>query len=77
MHAAAQLGEGGGSLPCPFLKIGKSTLVLGGKSPNCAHCWVESSILNVVLRVSRRKSSKIFPYGVLFSVFDERFIEVP
>ena len=47
------------------------------KGPDCAHLWVKFSIDNVVLRVSRRKSAKIFPCGVLFSyVFHEMFITV-
>ena len=38
------------------------------------HLWVRFSIQNVVLRVSGRKNSKIFPCGVSFScVFDEIF----
>ena len=36
--------------------------------------WVK----NVVLRVTRRKKFKMFPYAVSFScAFDEKFIEVP
>ena len=45
---------GGRSLQCPFLKIEKSALILE-KGSNCLHSWVESSIQNVVSRVSRRK----------------------
>ena len=50
---------------------------LGKKGSNCVHPWVESSIQNVALRVSRRKNSKVFPCGVFFCVLDEKFIEVP
>ena len=32
----------------------------GKKDPDCDHRWVKCSIQNVVLRVSRRKNSKIF-----------------
>ena len=39
------------------------------KDPNCVHPWVESSTQNVVLRVSIRKSSKIFPCGPFLCVF--------
>ena len=39
------------------------------KGPNCVHLWVESSILNVLLIVPRRKSSKLFPCGTFFLVF--------
>ena len=50
----------------------------GKKGPNCVHLSVKFSIQNVVLRVSRRKNSKIFPWGSLFScAFDEMFIKVP
>ena len=56
--------------PLPFLKIKRSVLILG-KGPDCVHLWV-----NVVLRVSRKKNSKLFPCGATF-VFDEMFIEVP
>ena len=37
-------------LPCPYLKI-----------ENCVHLWVRFSIQNVILEVSSRKNSKIFP----------------
>ena len=51
--------------------------VFGKKNPHEANPWVKLSIQNVVLRVSRRKRSKMFPYGASFScVFDEIFIEV-
>ena len=69
---------GGGDLPCSCLKIEKKCPDLGKKGPNCVHPWLDSSIPNVILRVSRRKSSKILPGGTFFScVFDEKFIEVP
>ena len=42
------------------------------KGPNFVHSWVKSSIKNVVLRLSRRKSSNIFTCGAFFT-----FIEVP
>ena len=48
--------------------------VFGKKGPHCFHLWVQFSIQNVVLRVSRRKNSK--KCGVFFScVFDEMFIK--
>ena len=34
--AGAQLGGGGGGLPCPFLKIKKSTLILGKNAPTAS-----------------------------------------
>ena len=33
----------------------------GKKGPDCDHLWVKFSIQNIVLRVSRRKNSKMFP----------------
>ena len=60
---------GGGGLPYPFLKIEKKSRDFRKKGPNCVHPWVESSIQNVVLRVSRRKSSKIFPCWAFFLQF--------
>ena len=74
----AQIGGERGDLPCSCLKIEKKCPDLGKKGPNCVHPWLDSSIPNVILRVSRRKSSKILPGGTFFScVFDEKFIEVP
>ena len=56
-------------LPCPFLKIEKSALILEQKCPNCVHPWVESSFQNVILRVSRRKGSKMFSCRAFFLVY--------
>ena len=48
------------------------------KSPDCVHLWIKFFIRNVVLTVSWRKNSKIFPSRVFLPcVFDEMFIEVP
>ena len=41
----------------------------GEKSPNCIHLWVKFSIQNVVLRISRRKNSKMFPCCFPFLCF--------
>ena len=47
------------------------------KGPDCVNLWVNFSIESIFLRVSRKKNSKIFPWGALFScVFHEMFIEV-
>ena len=56
LHSSgAQLGgEEGPSLP--FFENQKKCPDFGKKIPNCVHPWVESSIQNVVLGVSRRKS---------------------
>ena len=66
--SGAQLrGEGGGGgLPCTVLKIVKKCPDFGKKGPNCVSTWVESSIQNVALRVSRGKASKFFPAGPFF-----------
>ena len=44
----------------PFLKIEKNALILGKKGPDCVHFWVKFSIQNVILRISKRKKSKMF-----------------
>ena len=77
----AQIGGGEGGrrvgLSCPFLKIEKSPR-FGEKVLDCAHLCVKFSIQNRVLRVSRRKHSKIFLCRTFFScIFDEMFILVP
>ena len=70
-------GERGG-LPSPFFENRKKCPDFWKKGPDCVYLWVKFSIQNVVLRVSRRKNSKMFPCGASFSgVFDEIFIEVP
>ena len=62
--------------PLPFLKIEKMSR-LWNKVPDCACLWFKFSIQYVVLRLSRRKVSKMFPCGASFScVFDEMFVEV-
>ena len=75
---ASSQGGGGSGFPCPFLKMEKSVLILEENCPDCVHLWVKFSIQNAVFRVSKKKNSKMFPYGAFFScVFDEMFIEVP
>ena len=37
----AEGGRGGGSLPCPFSKIGKKCPNFGQKCPDCGHLWVK------------------------------------
>ena len=50
----------------------------GKKGPDCIHLCVKLSIQNLVLTVSRKKSSKFFLCGIFFScAIDEMFIEVP
>ena len=66
------------SLPSTFFKIEKSDLILDKKGPSHVHLWVKFSIQSLVLRLFRRKNSKMFPCGAFFSCdFDEMFIEVP
>ena len=75
---AANGGGEGGRFPLPFFVNGRKCPDFGKKGFNCVYPWVKSFIQNVVLRVTRRKSSKIFPCGASLScVFDERFIKVP
>ena len=65
MHRCTTRGRGRPRLP--FLKIEKSVLI-----------WVKCSIQNIVLGVSWRKNSKMFPFRTSFSgVFNKIFIEVP
>ena len=65
----ATRGRGGG-LPCPFF-FKKS-------APDFIHLWVKFSIQGIVLRVSMRKNSQIFPVEPFFLVFvNEIFIKVP
>ena len=61
-------GEGGG-LCCPFLKIKKKCPDFAQEGPDCVHPQVKFTIQNVVLRVSRRKNSEIFPAGSFFLEF--------
>ena len=50
----------------------------GGKCPDCAYSWIKFSIQSVILRVSRRRNSDIFPCRDFLSwLFNEIFIEVP
>ena len=52
-----------------FFKNRKKVPWFWKKGSNCVHPWVKSSIQNVVLRVSRGKSSKTFPCRTFFLVF--------
>ena len=56
----------------PFFENRQEGPDFGKKSPDCFHLWVQFSIQNVVLRVSRRKISKIFPGGTFFLAFFTR-----
>ena len=74
---------GRGEAPTALFEIEKSVLVMGRKVlvlgrkvlVGCVHFWVKFSIQNVVLRVSSRKISEMFPCRASFScAFDEMFI---
>ena len=60
IKAGLQLRDGGG-LPCRFFKIEKVPWFWEKKGPDSVHHWVKPSIQNVVLRVSTKKSSNVFP----------------
>ena len=67
----------GGVLRCPFCEIEKNCPNFGKKGPNCLHPWFESFVQSLVLRVSTRKSSKIFAWVAFFPcVFYKKFIKV-
>ena len=67
-----------GRLSLPFLKIEKKCPDFGKKGLDCVYLWVKFSTQNVVLRVSKKKNSKVFSCAASFScVFDKMFIEVP
>ena len=74
---------GRGEAPTALFEIEKSVLVMGRKVlvlgrkvlVGCVHFWVKFSIQNVVLRVSSRKISEMFPCRASFScALDEMFI---
>ena len=52
-----------------FFENQKKCLVFGKKGPDCLHPWLKFSIQNVVLRLSRRKNSKMFPREAFFLLF--------
>ena len=61
-------GGGGEASPALFWKS-KKYPDFGKKGPDCVHPWGKFTIQNVVLRVSRRKNSEIFPVGPFFLKF--------
>ena len=70
----AQLERWQAGLSFLFLKIQKSALILEIKCPNCVHLWNK----NVVLRSSRRNSSKFFPAESCFLLaFDKCLLKYP
>ena len=75
--SGAKLGRAEGGSICSFLKIEKNILILAKKCPDFVYFWVKFFIQNVLLRVFRRKKSKLFPYGDFFIVFLIIFVKVP
>ena len=65
----AQLGEKGGRPTLTLFWKSRKVPWFWKKDPNCVHLWAEFSIQNVVLRSSRKKSSKMFPCSALFTFF--------
>ena len=71
---ATRGGEGeGGDLPCPILKI-KKCPNFRKKGPDCVHPYVKFTIQYVVLRVSKRKSFKIFFWNFWRNVYRSALI---
>ena len=63
-----QLGGRAEASPALFWKL-KKVAWFWKKVLDCVHLWVKFSIQNVVLRVSRRKSSKSFSVGPFLHKF--------
>ena len=62
-------GEGRGrgqGLPCPFLKIEKSALILGKNSQTVVICGLHFSFTTKFLRVFKRKSQRFILAGPFF-----------
>ena len=62
-------GPFGGRSPLPFFENQNKCSDFAKKYPDCVHPYVKVAIQNVVLRVSKRKNSKIFPAGPYFLTF--------
>ena len=65
LHSGAQQGRRGEVSPALFENWEKCH-DFGKKYRDCVHHWVKFSIQNLVLRVSRRKKSKMFFCGAFF-----------
>ena len=63
----AQLGGRREAIPT-FIENRKKCLDFGKKDIDCVNLWVKFFIQNLVLRVSWRKNSKIFPCGAFRTV---------
>ena len=72
LEAGTQLVEVRGQASPALFETRKKCPYFGKNGPDCIHRCVKFYIQNV-LRVSRRKNSKMFPWG---AVYEEMFIEV-
>ena len=77
-HRRTTKGEGTGlPPPSPFFENWKRCPDFEKEGPDYVYLWVKFSVHSVVVRVSRRKNTKMFPCKISFScVIDEVFIEV-
>ena len=64
-HSQARNQEDEERLPLPFLKIEKSVPIFE-RGPDYVHLWFKFSTQTIVLKVSRRKHSKMFLCGASF-----------
>ena len=64
-----QLGGEGGRPPLLFFENQKKYLDFGKKCPDYVHPLVKFAIQNAVLKVPKRKNSKIFPCETFFLDF--------
>ena len=71
---SAQLGGRGEASPVLF-ENRKKCLGFGKKGPDCDH-WVKLSIQNVLLRIPRRKNTKMDPCGASFLVFLPKYLSM-
>ena len=62
---ATREGEWGG--PPGLFENRKKCPNFEEKGPDCVNLWIKYSTQNVVLIVSRRKNSKMFPCGAVFT----------
>ena len=74
LRCAIRGRRSGGRHPLPFFENQKKCPDFAKKGPNCVHPQVKFIIQNVILRVSRRKNSKIFPAVLFFIEFLTKFL---
>ena len=61
-------------LPWPFLKVGKSILILEKKAPDCVHLWVKFLFKMWFWEYLGERTSICFPAGLFFLVFLQKFL---